>query len=163
MLMRALILLVALSATTTPASAAMVWSETTVGSAPITNWSRGSTIEEAMNNARAYAKGDMQVLLTCRQPGWFAYVGSNQDFPRGVSCGFATKEAALYKARLECEAQGGKCDVERLGEDSGVSTNPASASAVPEILPGSSGDVRQDTGMGPVDASAGRNSWFSWW
>ena len=91
------------------ANAALVWGESSQHGYPLTHWVRGSSVTEATNLLRAHAGKNAQTILSCRQPGWFAYVGSDRDFRRGVSCGYETRAAALYKARVECEHEGCSC------------------------------------------------------
>ncbi len=124
------------SALALPASAALVWGETTKDGYPLTHWARGASVSEATNMLRAYAGKNAQVLMTCRQPGWYAYVGSSQDFRRGVSCGYESRVAALFKARAECEYEGGTCDVERVGYDTGEPFSAVPPTSLPVEIPG---------------------------
>lgn len=117
-----------------PAPAALVWAESTQNGYPLTHWARGASIEEATNLMHAYVGPHPTVLLSCRQPGWFAYVGSDHDFRRGVSCGFDTRSAALLKAKMECHAEGGDCDLERVSYDKGNSTLGDKRKTVPDAL-----------------------------
>ena len=120
----------------TPASAALVWGETTKDGYPLTHWARGASISEATNMLRAYAGRNAQVLIICRQPGWYAYVGSSRDFRRGVSCGYESRVAALFKARAECGHEGGSCNVERVGYDTGEPIAAVPPTSLPTELPG---------------------------
>lgn len=132
-----------------PASAVLIWGETTKDGYPLTHWARGASVSEATNVLRAYAGRNAQVLMTCRQPGWYAYVGSSRDFRRGVSCGYESRVAALFKARAECSNEGGTCDVERVGYDTGEPFAAVPPTSLPIELPGPPDDrspVRTEKG-----------------
>lgn len=103
----------------TAAHAALVWSETTERGTPIIRWAMGANINEAHAAAKANAGQPISVITSCRQTGYFAYVSSPGQTQHGVSCGYETLQAALYEARVECEQEGGRCDFERYGYDSG--------------------------------------------
>jgi len=137
----------------TPAGASVVWSESTTQGFPVTNWTRGNDLSESMSNARAYAGGPIRVLMACRQSGWYAYVGSEGQFQRGVSCGYETKQAALFRARAECLQEGGRCDLERLGYDPkpAANENAKSDSSSPTSLPGGEANVPNFFQLGAID------------
>jgi hypothetical protein len=120
------------------AHAAVLWSETTNRGYPLTHWTKGATLEEVLSAAKSYSGvGELNILAQCRGTGWFAYVGAQDQFQRGVSCGYENKESALHKARMECLAEGGKCTLERVGYDDGRASPAASAvNGVPTSLPG---------------------------
>lgn len=126
----------ALLALSAPARAAVLWSETSSRGVPTTHWAKGATIEEVSNLMRAYVKGDSRTIVMCRQPGWFAFVGSARDLRNGVVCGYTTQRAAVYAARQRCELQDGICDVERAAFDNGASTTGQPPSTLPVTLPG---------------------------
>lgn len=132
--------------TSTAAQAALVWSETSTRGVPITTWAMGASSNEASAAAEAMAGQPVSVILSCRQPGYFAYVGAIGQTQRGVSCGYATPQAAVYQARMDCELEGGRCDLEKIGYDSGKAlADNAKATGLPVNLPGStagSGEVR---------------------
>ena len=120
----------------TSASASLVWGDSSKEGYPLTYWARGGNVTESTMALRNYAGQTVNVLMTCRQDGWFAYVGSSRDFRRGLSCGYTTKSAALYKARMECEHEGGSCDVERVGHDDGSSASNVVTNSVPNDIAG---------------------------
>jgi len=135
-----------------PSNAALVWSESTSSGYPITNWTRSPTLSQALADARAYAGGHIRILAACRQPGWYAYVGSENQFQRGISCGFETKEAALFKARNECRYEGGRCDLERLGYDKGLELSDEEEHlAIPDTLPGGEANAPNYFQLGAFD------------
>lgn len=130
------------------AQAAMGWTEAEEGGRTITRWTRGADLNEVYAAAHAVSGPNYSVLAVCRQPGYFAFVGSDFEPQRGVSCGFEDKAAAVYAARLQCEHEGGRCEVERVGYDEGVSL-VGNTSSLPTELPGTtatSGKVRPLTG-----------------
>ena len=151
--MRAVLLLAFIALFASPASAYMLWSETTQNGVPVTSWTRGANGNEVNAAARAAAGQPIRILETCRQPGWFAYVGADNQTQRGVSCGFETKEAAIFRARANCEIEDGRCDLERLGFDDATSLGTQSATELPINLPAGgsiNGDMRPVTG--PINA-----------
>lgn len=123
-----------------PARAALVWGESDQHGSSVTHWARGGTVNEATNLLRAYAGEQVNVLLSCRQPGWYAYVGSSRDTRRGFSCGYDSRVSALFKARVACENEGGPCDEERVGYDTGDQVIRGPATGIPEELPGPTND-----------------------
>jgi len=120
-----------------PAHATLLWSETSEAGTPVLYWSKGANIGEVHAAARATIGRPYTVVLSCRKAGYFAYVGSPGQTMRGVSCGYETAEGALYEARNNCEAEGGRCDLEKVGYDSGkpIAGN-ASDTGIPAALPG---------------------------
>lgn len=134
------------------ASASLVWgeSDTPAGSSEV-HWARAASPEEAVRLLRAYSGEHVNVILTCRQTGWFAFVGSTNDTRHGVSCGYKSEGAALYKARMECEAEGGSCEVERVGYDDGSAVLPGGQNQDAVVIPGAPGvQSPVDTVMGPL-------------
>ncbi len=127
--------LAALLLTATGTHAAMGWTEATEDGVVVTRWTRGADVNEVYAAVRGTSGPNYRVLALCRQTGYFAFVGSDVQPQRGVSCGFESDAAALYAARLQCEAEGGRCDVERLGYDDGASLVGA-VSRIPADLPG---------------------------
>jgi hypothetical protein len=117
------------------AQAAMAWTEAEEDGRHITRWTRGADLNEVYAAAHAVSGPNYNVLAVCRQPGYFAFVGSDFQPQRGVSCGFTDDAAAVYAARLKCEHEGGRCDVERVGYDEGVSL-VGNTSKLPTDLPG---------------------------
>lgn len=151
--MRAVLLLAFIALFASPASAFMLWSETTQNGVPVTSWTRGANSNEVNAAARATAGQPIRVIESCRQPGWFAYVGSSNQTQRGVSCGFETKEGAIFRARANCEIEGGLCDLERLGYDDAASLGTQPATELPVNLPAGgsmNNDLRPVTG--PINA-----------
>lgn len=132
-----------------PAAAAIAWTEAEENGRTVTRWTQGADLNEVFTAVRASVGPDYRVLEVCRQPGFFAFVGSPIESQRGVSCGFATQQAALYAARNECEVEGGRCDFERIGHDEGESLLADKQSRLPDDLPGSThtgGDLSVPTG-----------------
>ena len=135
--MRALLLtFISLLFMSTATHAAMGWTEDKQNGQIMTRWTRGADLNEVHAAARAASGRDYSVLAICRQPGFFAFVGSDTEPQRGVSCGFEDDAAAVYAARLKCENEGGRCDVERVGYDDGTSL-VGNISKLPSELPGS--------------------------
>lgn len=118
-----------------PSHAALVWSETNERGVPVTRWAMGATLNEAFAAAKVAAGQPLSVISTCRSPGYFAYVGSMGQTQRGLSCGYETAEAALQEARAKCEAEGGRCDLEKLGLDTAkaIAANAHDASLPTEM------------------------------
>lgn len=129
-----------------PAQAAVVWSETTERGVPVTRWAMGANINEAYAATKVASGQPYSVVATCRAPGYFAYVGSMGQTQRGVSCGYETAEAALFEARARCEREGGRCDLEKLGHDTGkpIADN-AAAGDLPKLLSGIISDSNADS------------------
>lgn len=148
--MRALMLALVLFLTAAlPAHAAVIWTEAEENGKTVTRWTRGANLNEAFAAVRAASGPDYRVLEVCRQPGFFAFVGSELQPQRGISCGYDTQEAALYAARLACELEDGRCDLERVGEDNGATLLGQVGSYLPTDMPGStgsSGQIRPPTG-----------------
>ncbi len=143
-----LIVLVLTLAYSLSAHAAVIWTEAEEDGRIVTRWTRGADLNEVHAAARAVSGPDYQVLALCRQPGFYAFVGSDVEPQRGVSCGFSDDGSALYAARLQCEHEGGRCDVERVGYDDGASL-VGNVSKLPTELPGStssSGKVNMNSG-----------------
>ncbi len=126
-----------LTLTCVPAHAALVWSETNERGTPVTRWAMGANLNEAYAAAKVAAGQPLNVISTCRNSGYFAFVGSMGQTQRGLSCGFETAEAALQEARAECELEGGRCDLEKIGHDTSVAiASNASESGVPALMSG---------------------------
>ena len=151
--MRSFLMLAFIVLLASPASAYMLWSETTQNGVPVTSWTRGANINEVNAAARASAGQPIRVIESCRQPGWFAYVGADNQTQRGVSCGFETKEAAIFRARANCELEGGRCDIERLGYDDASSLGTLPVTDLPVNLP-AGGSINNDlrSVTGPINA-----------
>lgn len=122
------------------AHAAMVWTETEDRGVPVIHWSMGANLNEAQAAAKASTGNQTYRLIqSCRQPGYFAFVGSDGQTQHGVSCGYETVQAALYAAHMECENEDGRCDIEKYGHDEGKAlADNADAAGLPADLPGSS-------------------------
>lgn len=150
--MRAPIFALAVLLLAAPAQAAMVWAETTAHGMPQTLWTKGANLNEVNAAARAFAGQPIHILESCRTPGWYAYVGADDQTQRGVSCGFETREGAIYRARQACELEGGRCDLERLGFDDGKALgNPPSEPELPTHLTGTTASGYVVSPTGPVD------------
>lgn len=133
------------------AHAVLVWGERDKKGTIELSWARGASPEEAINLLRAHSGETVNILLTCRDAGWFAFVGSAQDSRRGFSCGYNTKGAALFKARKECDIEGGRCDIERIGYDDGSTVLPSGEARTQATIPGAPNDRSPvHTIMGPI-------------
>lgn len=148
------LVLITLVGIASSAQAAVLWSETTERGYPLTHWTKGANLEEVFATAKSYTGSkELNVLAQCRSTGWFAYVGAQDQFQRGVSCGYENKEAALHKARMECLAEGGKCTVERVGYDDGrAGPSAGEPNGVPATLSGLLADgAAVPNAMGPLE------------
>lgn len=130
------VLVVALCIGSAAAQAAVVWSEVSNRGVPVTLWARGANLNEATAAAKARAGQAITVLQNCRQPGFYAYVGSAGQSQRGVVCGYETSAAAVLAARYACEHEGGRCDLEKVGYDDGkpIAGNAGDNKNLPEAV-----------------------------
>lgn len=121
------------------AHAALVWSETTNRGVPTIMWARGANLNEAHAAAKAMTNQPIRVLQTCRQPGFYAYVGSQAQSQHGIACGYETAQSAVLAAHQACELEDGLCDLEKIGYDDGEAVaNNADAAGLPQSLGNSS-------------------------